>query len=1154
MEGQTLSGSIFENLIVIVILLNVGSFVLSTEEAIARSYQGLFDTIEIVTVIIFTIEYGFRFLSIPSAPGFKDTQKFGRLSWAFTDFFSIVDLVSIVPFYIDLFIQEDLPAMQFVRLIRLFRVMKADPRFTSAFSFFGVVYEENRKLLATGGLIGGIVWLIIASCYYLAERNNPSMVWEHPQCYNGLNSTDAGDDPSLPPCYNRFRSIPSAAYYTLLNLFGEFPLVDQHSNWGRVIAVFTAVVAVAVFAIPTGVFGAGFESMIARRKDAEAAAVDASAVAEDESPTARGGGGFDDDAWRTGLINLVASEKILFDKDSSIARRLANKTYVAVLASVIATNILLFMATTMQSMQGILFADEDGKRLALTGWAFSMFELLSLLLLCYDYMMRLISSPRTYLLSAYGIIDLGAVIPGLVSLCMFGFSGALTPGLIPTLLRALQFVRLLKLERYVRAFRIFTGIIQDNVDILLVSGFSAVVLMVFSSTFMYYSERTNPDPNISKYYTSIPNAMWISMLNLSGESPLADYSTCGKIVSGIVGVFAVGVFAIPVGLVGASFEDFVSDLGDNLQQEVQAAERKAIATELPFIKKCGWNWKLYAFLDGRTQSGRVFESFIAVLILATVMQAIIQTVPGVCAEAAAQEGCPLAMNVFETTAVAIFTVEYFSRLVASFQDPVMGSAQIPPLAYALSFYGLIDLLAIFPYYLALFSTRVDQVDEYFRLFRMFRLLKLDKFVPSISLIDDVFRAKRTGLLVSTFAAGIFWLFFSSALYLSEREDGAVKGCYTEAHRFSSVPSTLQYDLILLSGDYPLVDFTIWSRWLNVVQIFVAVGVVAVPSGLIASGFSELLEEQRNRKLARRQQAAIHLQRCIRGRLARKRFRETVEGAKALEREAKQLKLKREATRSDIERAQHLVFRFLGGHTFAGTRYRSFITGLIALNVVAVIIQSEPGLGGVAAATQTEMFFNIFEAFSIVVFSLDYVGRLFTSPVDGNYKSAFRYAFSFYGMIDLLSIAPWYIELILSQNGVPFDASSFRVLRFFSLLQLEIFTSALSQLDDVWRNSKSVLKATGLLAFMVWVAIATMFYLFERENKCVSDAFSSIPSSMYYVAIFLGGEWGQTDFDTIGGKLTCIFSVVLGIGLYGLPVGSIFESFSEVLAEQSETQQ
>ncbi len=244
------------------------------------------------------------FHPLPDSKKLKSMEGFPGLSLIFL---SIIDLVSIVPFYIDLFIEKDLPAMQFIRLIRLSRVMKADTRFTSAFSFFGVVYEENRKLLATGGVIGGIVWLIISSYYYLVERNNPSMVWEHPQCYNGLYSTDVGDDPSLPPCDNRFRSITSSAYYALLNLFGEFPLVDQHSNWGRVIAVFTAVVAVAVFAIPTGVFGAGFESMIAHRKDVEAAAVDASAVAEDESPTARKGWGFDDDAWRTGLSSDFAA-------------------------------------------------------------------------------------------------------------------------------------------------------------------------------------------------------------------------------------------------------------------------------------------------------------------------------------------------------------------------------------------------------------------------------------------------------------------------------------------------------------------------------------------------------------------------------------------------------------------------------------------------------------------------------------------------------------------------------------------------------------------------------------------------------------------------------------------------------------------------------
>jgi hypothetical protein len=58
--------------------------------------------------------------------------------------------------------------------------------------------------------------------------------------------------------------------------------------------------------------------------------------------------------------------------------------------------------------------------------------------------------------------------------------------------------------------------------------------------------------------------------------------------------------------------------------------------------------------------------------------------------------------------------------------------------------------------------------------------------------------------------------------------------YTQqSERFKSIPSSLQPDLILLTGDYPLVDFTITGRLINVVQIIVGIGIVAVPSGVIA---------------------------------------------------------------------------------------------------------------------------------------------------------------------------------------------------------------------------------------------------------------------------------------------------------------------------------
>ena len=47
--------------------------------------------------------------------------------------------------------------------------------------------------------------------------------------------------------------------------------------------------------------------------------------------------------------------------------------------------------------------------------------------------------------------------------------------------------------------------------------------------YRYYTERYNPDPNMTPYYESVPMAMWITMLNLSGEAPLCDYTLWGKV-------------------------------------------------------------------------------------------------------------------------------------------------------------------------------------------------------------------------------------------------------------------------------------------------------------------------------------------------------------------------------------------------------------------------------------------------------------------------------------------------------------------------------------------------------------------------------------------------------------------------------------------------
>lgn len=72
-------------------------------------------------------------------------------------------------------------------------------------------------------------------------------------------------------------------------------------------------------------------------------------------------------------------------------------------------------------------------------------------------------------------------------------------------------------------------------------------------------------------------------------------------------------------------------------------------------------------------------------------------------------------------------------------------------------------------------------------------------------------------------------------------------------------------------------------------------------------------------------------------------------------------------------------------------------------------------------------------------------------------------------------------------------------------------------------------------------------LLAQDNECTGDAFSSIPDSMFYTAVFLAGEWAETDF-TWPGKILCMFLCVMGIALFAIPVGTVFEAFQDVLQE------
>lgn len=135
--------------------------------------------------------------------------------------------------------------------------------------------------------------------------------------------------------------------------------------------------------------------------------------------------------------------------------------------------------------------------------------------------------------------------------------------------------------------------------------------------------------------------------------------------------------------------------------------------------------------------------------------------------------------------------------------------------------------------------------------------------------------------------------------------------------------------------------------------------------------------------------------------------------------------------------------------------------------------------------------------------------------------------------------------------------------------------AFTLLDNVFRASSDVLKATGVMALIIWVGGGALFYIFEADNpnyrtctdpvpleecyafrstadcneaypgSCSQDSFTSMPNTLYLTAVFLCGEWGHVDF-TWGGRLVAVIMCIAGIAIAAIPIGTLFESFGSVL--------
>jgi voltage-gated potassium channel len=258
--------------------------------------------------------------------------------------------------------------------------------------------------------------------------------------------------------------------------------------------------------------------------------------------------------------------------------------------------------------------------------------------------------------------------------------------------------------------------------------------------------------------------------------------------------------------------------------------------------------RIYGILELGDEDSRYFDPFIIGLILLNVAAVVMETVDWLYLRYAS------VFNAFEIFSVAVFTVEYILRVWSctakpEFRDRVRGRLRFmaTPLA-------LIDLMAVLPFYLPFVFPDLRFMRA-LRLFRLFRVLKLARYSASLKTFADVLKLKKEEMLLMLFAILILLVVSSSLMYNAEHE--------AQPDAFASIPSAMWWGIVTLAtvgyGDvYPV---TPWGRLIGSIVVILGIGLFALPTGVLASGFAEVLAKRREEQ-KKAGMVCPHCGRCI----------------------------------------------------------------------------------------------------------------------------------------------------------------------------------------------------------------------------------------------------------------------------------------------------
>jgi voltage-gated potassium channel len=218
------------------------------------------------------------------------------------------------------------------------------------------------------------------------------------------------------------------------------------------------------------------------------------------------------------------------------------------------------------------------------------------------------------------------------------------------------------------------------------------------------------------------------------------------------------------------------------------------------------------------------------------------------------------------------------------------------------------------------------------------------------------------------------------------------------------------------------------------------------------------------------------------------------------------------------------------NTKAGKWFDIVLLYLIFFSVLVVVVESVPEIG----VQYSKLFWTI-EAILTVIFSIEYLARILVSP------KPLKYILSFWGIIDLLSILPTYLSILLSGYHYLIVVRIFRLLRIFRILRLARFNKEASTIIEALKSSYYKIIVFLMTVFFLTILLGTLMYVVEGGEK----GFTSIPQSIYWAIVTITTVgYGDLVPLTAFGKFLSSFIMLLGYAIIAVPTGIVTVELSK----------